>query len=220
MLRNKFLIILYRGKDFLPRGVENLVAEREVELNKCQLQEEAARLKASSVMGIETYFMDDESSVKTRSGTLSEYKDIQSESAILRDGNSEVKVELEAEKERLKKQLRNQARKLYIVRLKFFSYFILLSDVEKLVTNFGGIVQLKMKIKRSSKELEKVNSTWRPAEQDADQEMITEEERTCFRKIGLKLTSSLVLGKQCLFLCDPIATCLLLLSMEVNKFCL
>ncbi|KAE9449472.1 hypothetical protein C3L33_18634, partial [Rhododendron williamsianum] len=118
LLRNKFLIILYRGKDFLPRGVENLVAEREVELNKCQLQEEAARLKASSVMGIETYFMDDESSVKTRSGTLSEYKDIQSESAILRDGNSEVKVELEAEKERLKKQLRNQARKLYILKMK------------------------------------------------------------------------------------------------------
>ncbi|KAI8534440.1 hypothetical protein RHMOL_Rhmol10G0089800 [Rhododendron molle] len=161
-----------RGKDFLPRGVENLVAEREVELNKCQLQEEDARLKASSVMGIETYFVDDESSVKTRSGTLSEYKDIQSESAILRDGNSEVKVELEAEKERLKKQLRNQARKLYI---------------------------LKMKIKRSARELEKVNSTWRPAEQDADQEMITEEERTCFRKIGLKLTSSLVLGRRGVF---------------------
>lgn len=65
-------------------------------------------------------------------------------------------------------------------------------------------MQLKIKIKRSAKELEKVNSTWRPAEQDADQEMITEEERTCFRKMGLKLTSSLVLGKQCLFPCDPI----------------
>lgn len=174
LLRNKFLIIIYRGKDFLPRGVETLVAEREVELFECQLQEEAARLKASRLMQtIETYFMDIESSVKTtRSGTLSEYKDIQSESAILKDGNSEINVELEAEKERLKKQLRNQERKLHI---------------------------LKMKIKRSAKELEKVNSAWRPAEQDADREMITEEERTCFRKIGLKLTSSLALGRRGVF---------------------
>lgn len=61
-------------------------------------------------------------------------------------------------------------------------------------------MQLKMKIKRSAKELEKVNSVWRPAEQDADREMITEEERTCFRKIGLKLTSSLALGRQYLFI--------------------
>lgn len=137
-MRNKFLIIIYRGKDFLPRGVETLVAEREVELFECQLQEEAARLKASRLMQtIETYFMDIESSMKTtRSGTLSEYKDIQSESAILKDGNSEINVELEAEKERLKKQLRNQGRKLHIVRIESFSFFTFLSEVEILVMNF------------------------------------------------------------------------------------
>lgn len=57
-------------------------------------------------------------------------------------------------------------------------------------------MQLNAKIEKSVKELSKLNSTLRPAEQDADQEMMTEEERTCFRKMGLKMDSSLVLGKE------------------------
>ena len=75
-----------------------------------------------------------------------------------------------------------------------------------------------MKIARSAKELGKLNSAWSPAELDADQEMITQEEKECFRKIGLKMDSSLVLGKQDLFLCGK---CLLVLSlsMEVNNTC-
>lgn len=56
-----------------------------------------------------------------------------------------------------------------------------------------------MKIERAVKELEKLNAAWRPAELDKDQEIITPEERECFRKIGLKMDSSLVLGKQELF---------------------
>lgn len=44
--------------------------------------------------------------------------------------------------------------------------------------------------------LAKLNSAWRPADHDADKEMITEEERECFRKIGQKMDSSLLLGKE------------------------
>ena len=57
-------------------------------------------------------------------------------------------------------------------------------------------MQLKIKIERSSKELAKLKFAWRSAEQDADQEMITQEERENFRKMGLKMDSSFVLGKQ------------------------
>ncbi|PSS30594.1 Chloroplastic group IIA intron splicing facilitator like [Actinidia chinensis var. chinensis] len=168
LLRNKFFIILYRGKDFLPCGAANLVVDREMELRKCQLQEEAARQKA-----IETFCINDESFVNTStSGTLQEFEDIQSECAKLKNGNTDVDVQLEAEKERLKKQLKNQARKRYI---------------------------LKMKIARSAKELGKLNSAWSPAELDADQEMITQEEKECFRKIGLKMDRSLVLGRRGIF---------------------
>ena len=44
--------------------------------------------------------------------------------------------------------------------------------------------------------LAKLNSAWRPADHDADKEIITEEERECFRKIGQKMESSLLLGKE------------------------
>lgn len=168
LLRNKFFIILYRGKDFLPCGVADLVEERETELQRCQLQEEAARLKA-----IETFYLTDEPLVNTSTtGTLSEFQDIRSECGDLEKGNKEVEVRLEAETERLKKEIRKQERKLFILR---------------------------MKIERTSKELAKLNSAWRPSERDADQELITHEERECFRKIGLKMDSSLVLGRRGVF---------------------
>ena len=46
LLRNKFYIILYRGKDFLPTRVTALVEKREEELKGCQIHEEVTRLKA------------------------------------------------------------------------------------------------------------------------------------------------------------------------------
>ncbi len=58
------------------------------------------------------------------------------------------------------------------------------------------IWQLNVKIEKSMKELSKLNGAWAPAEQDADQEMITEEERKCFQKMGLKMDSCLVLGNE------------------------
>lgn len=57
------------------------------------------------------------------------------------------------------------------------------------------VFQLNRKIEKSTNKLSKLNSQWTPAEQDVDQEMMTEEERECFRKIGLKMHSCLVLGK-------------------------
>ncbi|XP_059642418.1 chloroplastic group IIA intron splicing facilitator CRS1, chloroplastic [Cornus florida] len=168
LLRNKFFIILYRGKDFLPLTVANIVAEREMELKRCQLQEEALRLKT-----IETFYATDEASVNTgTAGTLSEFQDIRTECGDLKNENRESELQLEAERERLVKDLRNQERKLSI---------------------------LKSKIERSAKELLKLNSAWRPSEQDADHETITAEERECFRKIGLKMDSSLVLGRRGVF---------------------
>lgn len=61
---------------------------------------------------------------------------------------------------------------------------------------FDNLLQLNSKIKKSTKELLKLNAAWKPSERDADQEMLTEEERECFRKIGLKMRSVLVLGKE------------------------
>nr|POE58216.1 chloroplastic group iia intron splicing facilitator crs1, chloroplastic [Quercus suber] len=141
LLRNKFLIILYRGKDFLPGRVANLVSERETKLKGFQLHEE-------------------------------EFQDIQTEFRDLKSGNSDVEIKFEAEKQRLESELRKQEHKLFI---------------------------LNIKIDKSMKELSKLNAAWAPAEQDADQEMMTEEERLCFQKIGLKMDSCLVLGRRGVF---------------------
>uniref|UniRef100_A0A2N9IVR1 CRM domain-containing protein n=1 Tax=Fagus sylvatica TaxID=28930 RepID=A0A2N9IVR1_FAGSY len=168
LLRNKFLIILYRGKDFLPGSVANLVAERETKLKRFQLYEEGARQKA-----IETIFLDNGPSEDTSlSGTLSEFQNIQTEFRDLKKGNSEAEIKFEAEKQRLERQLRMQEHKLYI---------------------------LNIKIEKSMKELSKLNAAWAPAEPDADQEMMTEEERQCFQRIGLKMDSCLVLGRRGVF---------------------
>ncbi|KAJ0042461.1 hypothetical protein Pint_18749 [Pistacia integerrima] len=168
LLRNKFYIILYRGKDFLPSNVGNLIVEREVELKRCQLHEEGARLKA-----IETFCVPDEpleSSSKT--GTLSEFHDIRTEFRNLEKGNGESELQFEAEKVKLERELKKQERKLYI---------------------------LNIKIQRSAKALSKFNSVWKPSEQDPDQELITEEERECLRKMGLKMNSCLLLGRRGVF---------------------
>lgn len=55
--------------------------------------------------------------------------------------------------------------------------------------------QLKSKIEKSTVELVKLNSLWKPSEQDDDVEILTNEERERLRRIGLKMNSSLVLGR-------------------------
>ncbi|XP_027179484.1 chloroplastic group IIA intron splicing facilitator CRS1, chloroplastic isoform X3 [Coffea eugenioides] len=60
-------------------------------------------------------------------------------------------------------------------------------------------LKLKKKIEKSAKRLADLNSLRRPAEQDTDQEMLTQEERECLRKMGLKMVSSLVLGRRGVF---------------------
>ncbi|GAY43870.1 hypothetical protein CUMW_077950 [Citrus unshiu] len=168
LLRNKFLIILYRGNDFLPCGVENLIVERERELQICQNHEEGARLKA-----IETFHLPHEPLEKTsKAGTLSEFQNIQSDFGDLKMGNREFELQLEAEIEDLERELRKQERKLFI---------------------------LNIKIEKSAKELSRLNSAWKPREQDPDLEMITEEERQCLHKIGMKMNSNLLLGRRGVF---------------------
>lgn len=168
LLRNKFIIILYRGKDFLPSQVGELVAERESEIMRCQLWEETARLRASEAFASSEMLLGMSSAL----GTLSEFHSIQSEHLIQKTKNSEVEVHLEAEKQRLEKELRNQQRKLLI---------------------------LNKKIATSDKRLAELDYAWEPAEKDADQEMMTQEERECLRQVGLKMHSTLVLGRRGVF---------------------
>ncbi|KAJ6369682.1 hypothetical protein OIU76_028018 [Salix suchowensis] len=163
LLRNKFFIILYRGKDFLPGQVANVIVDREIALRKCQTNEEGARLKA-----IETSYVP--GGPTSRSGTLYEFQYFQIK--FQKTAKEDSEIQLEAYKEKLERELRNQEYRLRI---------------------------LKSKIEKPARDLAKLNCAWVPSERDADQGIMTEEERECFRKIGLKLRGSLVLGRRGVF---------------------
>lgn len=165
LLRNKFLIILYRGKDFLPSEVAKVVVEREMELTQCQFREEAARLKASESFSIAHEHLMSSGIV----GTLSEFHRIRSEIGSLNKGKTEVDVELEVERERLEKEIKDQERMLF---------------------------NLKKKIEKSVKVLYKLKNASRLSKKDPDLEILSEEERVCLREMGLRINSSLVLGRR------------------------
>ncbi|XP_039116092.1 chloroplastic group IIA intron splicing facilitator CRS1, chloroplastic [Dioscorea cayenensis subsp. rotundata] len=166
ILRNKFFIILYRGKDFLPNGVASSIFEREIKLQDQQLQEEVARFKALELYNL----LDDSVSMTTSNiGTLSEFEDIERQYAAPEDDSCEDKIKIKAEIAKLEKELQEQERKLFI---------------------------LNVKIERSEKELGKLNSLWRLSDLAEDQEILTDEERQKFRKIGLKMDEFLLLGRR------------------------
>lgn len=123
-MRNKFIIIIYRGKDFLPCRVANLVVERELELRSCQLQEEAARAEA-----IENICLSVEpSNYGSTVGSLSEFQDIQSDSD-LEGADKKVNIQFEAEKRKLEKELRQQKHNLSKVCISILSSIQLLREI-------------------------------------------------------------------------------------------
>lgn len=116
LLRNKFIIILYRGKDFLPPDVAGLVSNREMEINSFQLLEESARANT-----IETFnYVDQPASDVSTVGTLQEFQTIQSEHKVFKAEISEAEVLVEAEKLKLEKEIRIQEHKYFIVRILSF----------------------------------------------------------------------------------------------------
>ncbi|KAI3946441.1 hypothetical protein MKX01_017657 [Papaver californicum] len=168
ILRNKFFIIFYRGKDFVPPRVASLIVGRETELKHCQVEEEGARQKALESFHVTNKEVQNNCTV----GTFSDFRDIQAKYGLPEIGHGVVDVEKEAEKERLEKELRMQKHKLEI---------------------------LQAKIEKSNMELAKLNSSWTYAEQAVDYEMITQEEKQCLRKIGLRMSKTLVLGRRGIF---------------------
>ena len=119
LLRNKLIIIIYRGKDFLPGQIADLISKREMELEKCQLHEEHARLE-----GVEKFCVADKPQENMGlAGTLSEFHDIQLEYGDPEEGHKEVKLPFEAEKERLEREIRKQEHKLFIVSFKVLKLY-------------------------------------------------------------------------------------------------
>ncbi|XP_006287146.2 chloroplastic group IIA intron splicing facilitator CRS1, chloroplastic [Capsella rubella] len=166
ILRNRYLIILFRGKDFLSDENADLVIDRERLLSRYQHFEETKRESQIEIVEVVTNGKQLEETSKT--GTLLEFQELQRKFGEMETRN----LETEAEKARLEKELKSQEHKLSI---------------------------LKLKIEKSTKELFRLNSLWKPSERDDDIEILTKEERECLRRVGLKMNSSLVLGRRGVF---------------------
>ncbi|XP_020094505.1 chloroplastic group IIA intron splicing facilitator CRS1, chloroplastic [Ananas comosus] len=109
ILRNKFFIILYRGKDFLPGRVADSIIERETVLYDQQLAEEEARSKAAATFQLVDGLLSNPCSI----GTFREYQEIQVNHIDRKTELCEAKLKLEAEKVRLEKEIKEQERQLF-----------------------------------------------------------------------------------------------------------
>ncbi|XP_006660084.3 chloroplastic group IIA intron splicing facilitator CRS1, chloroplastic [Oryza brachyantha] len=168
ILRNKDFIIIYRGKDFLPGDVAESVIERESQVHDQQAKEEEARLKVVDSLQMLAAVSPEKSSV----GTFREYQDFQDNHECGTTENNNVRIQLEAKKHLLEKELKDHEWRLST---------------------------LTKKIERSNQVLAKLHSSWSPSEQDGDRELLTEEERMILRKIGLKMDEHVLLGRRGIF---------------------
>lgn len=168
ILRNKDFILLYRGKDFLPGGVAQTIIQCEAQVGDEQVKEEAARLKGVDSLQMVGGLSSEESSV----GTFREYQNFNADHVCENTKNSDTMVELEVEKHKLEKELKDQEWKLSI---------------------------LNKKIERSNQVLAKLHSSWSPSEQSADRELLTEEEKVMFCRIGRKMDALVLLGRRGIF---------------------
>lgn len=111
ILRNRYLIILYRGKDFLPDEVADLVEDRERLLRRYQHFEETKR--KGDIEMLEVVSNGKQGEEKSKTGTLLEFQELQRKFGEIETKN----LETEAEKAKVEKELKSQEHKLSIVSL-------------------------------------------------------------------------------------------------------
>lgn len=161
LLRNKYYIIIYRGKDFLPTSVAAALAEREELTKDIQNVEEQRRCIAIA------HSLEDGLDGHALAGTLAEFQEAQA-----RWGREVTAKEQEEMKEASSR-----------------------SEKEKLFRRLEHKLSIaQAKIHRAERLLSRIEASMILANPSDDQEMITDEERSVFRRIGLRLKSYLPLG--------------------------
>ncbi|CAN7011304.1 hypothetical protein IGI04_012032 [Brassica rapa subsp. trilocularis] len=161
LLRNKYYIVIYRGKDFLPSSVAATLAERQELTKEIQDVEEKVRnrdIEATQPVG---------DKVPAEAGTLAEFYEAQARWGKEITPDHREKMIEEASRVASARVVKRIQHKLNLAQSKF---------------------------QRAEKLLSKVEASMIPSGPDYDQEVISEEERIMFRKVGLKMKSYLPLG--------------------------
>ncbi|KAJ0264768.1 CRM-domain containing factor CFM3A [Hirschfeldia incana] len=171
--RNKDYLVFYRGKNFLSREVADALVEQEKFVRSLQDEEEEARLRVSSSALIVP--STEPSNKLVSAGTLGETLDATGKwGTNLDDDGHHAEEVMKHEVERLRHE----------------------ELVRKLEKKLAFAERKLLKAERS---LAKVEECLQPAEQRADLESITDEERFMFRKLGLKMKAFLLLGRRGVF---------------------
>ncbi|XP_052179574.1 CRM-domain containing factor CFM3, chloroplastic/mitochondrial [Diospyros lotus] len=160
LLRNKYFIVIYRGKDFLPTSVASALAERQ-EMTK-QIQDVEEKVRNGM---IESDFVVEDGQVQA--GTLAEFYDAQAQWGIEISAEEHEKMVGEASRTERARVVKRMEHKLKIAQNKLL---------------------------RAEKMLAKVEASMVPVGPSDDQETITEEERSMFRRVGLRMKAYLPLG--------------------------
>jgi len=113
LLRNKYFIIIYRGKDFLPTSVATAVAERQALTKHIQDAEERARSAA-----LEATTSDDDG--QPLAGTLAEFYEAQARWGREVSSEEREKMREEASRATSVKEFKRIEHKLALVSFLFF----------------------------------------------------------------------------------------------------
>ncbi|XP_062118130.1 CRM-domain containing factor CFM3, chloroplastic/mitochondrial [Humulus lupulus] len=170
LLRNKYYIVIYRGKDFLPTNVASALAERQKLAKQVQDLEEEVRVQEIE-QRIKKGAMDvvplGDGEGQAPAGTLAEFYEAQA-----RWGR-------EISSEEREKMIKEAAMAKHARIFKRIEHKMALAQAKKL---------------RAEKLLSKIEASMIPAGPDYDQETITDEERVMFRRVGLRMKAYLPLG--------------------------
>lgn len=190
LLRNKYYIVIYRGKDFVPKSVAVALAERQEVAKEIQDVEERVRrgvVEAASVNGLaesqepSKQIPDVEDKVRTGAaetapigdqgqalaGTLAEFYEAQAQWGREISAEEQEKMIEEVSKSKTNRVVKRLEHKLFIAQAKNA---------------------------KAEKELVKIRESWLPVGPPDDQETITDEERVMFRRVGLRMKPYLPLG--------------------------
>lgn len=162
LLRNKYFIVIYRGKDFLPGSVSIALAERQEITKDIQEVEEKSRNSIARQS-----FFENGLEEHALAGTLAEFQEAQAQWGRVITAGERAAMKQEA-------SISQAARQFKKIEHKF------------------SIAQAK--ILRAEKLLAKIEASMVPVKPSDDRETITDEERSVFRRIGLRMKAYLPLG--------------------------
>ncbi|KAL3631888.1 hypothetical protein CASFOL_024872 [Castilleja foliolosa] len=164
LLRNKYYIVMYRGKDFLPPGVTTVLAERQEMAKHVQDVEEKVRVGPPAAAATPAPVAEEK---EAQAGTLAEFYEAQARWGIAITAEDRERMIEEASKAKRAKVIRRLEHKVALAQAKK---------------------------QKAEKLLSKIVESWVPVDPSDDQETITDEERVMYRKVGLRMKAYLPLG--------------------------